>query len=280
MIFNWGYSLMQLYSKRLVNIALFELVRLFLTKRGLLAVAVFSICWLIVLRYAIGEAVNLLSSPDFAGFIDQIFGAIGLSKLLTWPEAELAVYWLIALYSFPSFCLFLCADQTVGDRQRGTLRFLSLRATRAEIIFGRFLGQLLILIALLSITLVATLAMLSYREPSLFVAASSHSLILLGYLVVAVMPYIALMGFINTFSRSARLAFIVAILFFAGGKIIVGLLTWQFPALEVLNYVFPGYQLADMAAQDAGLMLAVGLPLIQTIILLIAAERIFARSSL
>jgi ABC-type transport system involved in multi-copper enzyme maturation permease subunit len=280
MIFNWGYSLMQLHAKRLVNIALFELVRLFLTKRGLLAVAVFSICWLIVLRYAIGEAVNLLNSPDIAGFIDQIFGAIGLSKLLTWPEAELAVYWLIAVYSFPSFCLFLCADQTVGDRQRGTLRFLSLRATRAEIVLGRFMGQLLILIVLLSITLAATLAMFTYREPSLFFAGSSHSLILLGYLIVAVMPYIALMSFINTFSRSARLAFIVAILFFVGGKIIVGLLAWQFPALEVLNYIFPGYQLADMAAQDAGLMLAVGLPLIQTMILLIFAERIFARSSL
>jgi ABC-type transport system involved in multi-copper enzyme maturation permease subunit len=271
---------MQLHAKRLVNIALFELVRLFLTKRGLLAVAVLSICWLIVLRYAIGEAVNLLSSPDIAGFIDQIFGAIGLSKLLTWPEAELAVYWLIALYSFPIFCLFLCADQTVGDRQRGTLRFLSLRATRAEIILGRFIGQLLILIVLLSITLVATLAMLTYREPSLFFAGSSRSLVLLGYLVVAVMPYIALMSFINTFSRSARLAFIVAILFFVGGKIIVGLLAWTIPALEVLNYIFPGYQVADMAAQDAGLMLAVGLPLIQTMILLIFAERMFARSSL
>jgi hypothetical protein len=280
MIFNWGYSLMQLHAKRLLNIALFELVRLFLTKRGLFSVAVFSICWLIVLRYAIGEAVNVLNSPDIAGFIDQIFGAIGLSKLLTWPEAELAVYWLIALYSFPSFCLFLCADQTVGDRQRGTLRFLSLRATRVEIMLGRFIGQLLILIVLLSITLAATLAMLTYREPSLFFAGSSHSLTLLGYLVVAVMPYIALMSLINTFSRSARLAFITAILFFVGGKIIVGLLAWQFPALEVLNYIFPGYQLADMAAQDAGLMLAVGLPLVQTMILLFCAERIFARSSL
>ncbi|MFT6328576.1 MAG: ABC-type transport system involved in multi-copper enzyme maturation permease subunit [Bermanella sp.] len=280
MIFNWGYSLMQLHAKRSLDIALFELVRLFLTKRGLFAVAAFSICWLIVLRYAIGEAVNLLNSPNIAGFIDQVFGAIGLSKLLTWPQAELAVYWLIAVYSFPSFCLFLCADQTVGDRQRGTLRFLSLRATRAEIILGRFIGQLLILIVLLSITLAATLAMFTYREPSLFFAGLSHSLILLGYLVVAVMPFIALMSLINTFSRSARLAFIVAILFFVGGKVIVGLLAWQLPALEVLNYIFPGYQLADMAAQNAGLMLAVGLPLIQTMILLIFAERIFARSSL
>jgi Cu-processing system permease protein len=271
---------MQLNTKRLVNIALFELVRLFLTKTGLLAVAVFSICWLLVLRYGIAEAVNLLSSPDFSQFIDYIFGAAGLSKLLTWPEAELAIYWLIAVYSFPIFCLFLCTDQTVGDRQRGTLRFLSLRATRMEIILGRFIGQVLILITLLLITLLATLAMLAYREPSLFLPGLLRSFLLLAYLIIAVMPFIALMSFINTFARSARLAFVVAILFFAGGNIIIGLLTWPLPALAILNYIFPGYQLADLAAQDAGLMLSTGLPLIQTTVLLIFAERVFARSSL
>jgi Cu-processing system permease protein len=88
------------------------------------------------------------------------------------------------------------------------------------------------------------------------------------------------MSFINTFARSARLAFVVAILFFAGGNIIIGLLAWQLPSLEVLNYIFPGYQLADLAAQDASLMLSIGLPLIQTTVLLIFAERVFARSSL
>jgi ABC-type transport system involved in multi-copper enzyme maturation permease subunit len=149
-----------------------------------------------------------------------------------------------------------------------------------EIILGRFIGQVLILITLLLITLLATLAMLAYREPSLFFPSLSHSLLLLGYLIVAVMPFIALMSFINTFARSARLAFVVAILFFAGGNIIIGLLAWQLPSLEVLNYIFPGYQLADLAAQDASLMLSIGLPLIQTTVLLIFAERVFARSSL
>jgi len=31
----------------------------------------------------------------------DISGSIGLSKLLDWPEAEFAMYWLVALYSFP-----------------------------------------------------------------------------------------------------------------------------------------------------------------------------------
>ena len=93
--------------KRLANIAAFELVRLFLTKRGLLAVVAFSVCWFLILRYPIGQSVSLMSSVEFAGFVEGAFGAIGLSQLLTWPEAELAVYWLVALYSFPAFCLFL-----------------------------------------------------------------------------------------------------------------------------------------------------------------------------
>jgi len=269
-----------LHIKRLANIAAFELVRLFLTKRGLLAVVAFSVCWILILRYPIGQAVSLLGSPDFADFFNSIFGAIGFSKLLTWPEAELAVYWPIALYSFPVFCLFLCGDQTVGDRQRGTLRFLTLRATRAEIILGRFVGQVLILAVLLSLTIVATIVMLGFREPSLFISSVPRAFTLLLHLVITVMPFIALMTFLNTFARSSRLALVLAILFFAGGSIIVALLAWQVPVLESLNMMFPGYQINEVAGQNAGMLLGIGLPLLQTFTLLLMSERVFARSAL
>ncbi|AEP31386.1 ABC transporter permease subunit [Brumicola nitratireducens] len=269
-----------MHPKRLVGIAGFELVRLFLTKRGLLSVGAFLICWLLILRYPIAESGTLLSSTEFAGFFDSVFGAIGLSKLLTWAESELAVYWLIALYSFPSFCLFLSSDQTVGDKQRGTLRFLTLRATRSEILFGRFLGQVLITATLISVTLAATLAVLSFREPTLFVAAFSRSVLLFAYLLISVMPFIALMSFFNTFASTARSAIVFAVLFFTGGGILVGLLTWQLPALELLNLVFPGYQLDQMAGQNADTLLSIGLPLGQTFVLLLLAQRVFARSSI
>jgi Cu-processing system permease protein len=269
-----------LHPKRLANIAVFELVRLFLTKRGLVAVVTFAVCWLLIIRYPIGQSVSLLNSPEFAGFFNSVFGAIGIRQLLNWPEAELAVYWLIALYSFPSFCLFICGDQTVGDRSRGTLRFLTLRATRSEILVGRFIGQVLILAALLILTLLATLGILSYREPSLFVAALSRSSLLFVYLVISVMPFIALMSFLNTFASSAKLALVFAILFFTAGKIIINVLTWQIPQLAILNLMFPGYQLDQLAGQNAGLLLGIGLPLLQTLILLILAQRIFARSAI
>ena len=269
-----------MHPNRLANIARFELVRLFLTKRGLLAVATFTICWLIILRYPVGQAVSFLSSPEFKDMLSGAFGAIGLSKLLTWPEAELSVYWVIALYSFPSFCLFLCGDQTVGDRQLGTLRFLSLRATRSEILLGRFIGQVLILAVLILLTIVAALAMMSYRDPSLFASGLSRSVGIFAYLLVSAMPFIALMSFLNTIASSARLAFVFAILFFAGGNIIVALLSWQVPALGALDVIFPGYQFEQVAGQNASLLLGIGFPLLQTAILLILAERIFARTSI
>ncbi|KPH94055.1 hypothetical protein AMS58_13940 [Pseudoalteromonas porphyrae] len=270
----------QLNPKRLLNITLFELTRLFLTKRGLLAVAAFTICWLLILRYPVGQAVSTMSSPELAAVAQHIFGVIGLSKLLMWPEAELAMYWLIALYSFPIFCLFLCSDQIVGDRQRGTLRFLSLRATRTEILFGRFLGQVLILAILITITLVATVATLAFRESSLLLSGLNRSLVLFFYLVVTVLPFIALMTFLNTIARSSRLTVIMAILFFAVGNIVVSLMSWQLPIFAILNYIFPGVQLEQVAGQNADLFSSIGIPLLQTVVLLVAAQRIFSRSSL
>lgn len=270
----------QIHPQRLLKIAQFELVRLFMTKRGLLAVAAFTICWLLVLRYPIGQAVSIISSPEMAELAKQVFGAIGLSKLLDWPEAELAMYWLIALYSFPCFCLFICSDQIVGDKQRGTLRFLTLRATRNEILFGRFLGQVLILAALMAVTLIATLAVMVFRDASLLMHGLSRSFIMLCYLIVAVMPFIALMALLNTFARSARLALVLAILFFSLGNIVIGILAWQIPALSVLDYIFPGVQLDQMAGQNSSLFSSLGIPLLQSAILLLVAQRIFVRSSL
>jgi Cu-processing system permease protein len=138
----------------------------------------------------------------------------------------------------------------------------------------------MILAVLILITIAATLAMLTYRDPGLFSSGLTRSFELFGFIIVTITPFVALMSFFNTFASSARLAFVFAILFFTAGKIIVALLTWQVSALSVLEYVFPGYQLEQMAGQNGGLMLNLGLPLLQTTILLIVAQRIFARSSI
>ena len=266
--------------RRLTQIAGFELVRMFLTKRGLIALAAFAVVWLVILRYPIGQAVGIISSPDFEQIARDISGSIGLNKLFDWPEAEFAMYWLIALYSFPVFSLFICSDQTVGDRERGTLRFLSLRSTRFEILFGRFLGQLAVLTCLVGITLVATLAVLGFRDPSLLVGGVGRAVSIFLILIVTFAPFVALMSLINTFASSSRLSIVLAILYFTAGGIIVGLLEWQIPALSVLDYLFPGVQIELLAGQNLPLLSALAIPLVQTAVLLAVAQRIFARSSL
>ena len=265
---------------RLTQIAGFELVRMFLTKRGLIALAAFALVWLVILRYPIGQAVGIISSPDFEQIARDISGSIGLNKLLDWPEAEFAMYWLIALYSFPVFSLFICSDQTVGDRERGTLRFLSLRSTRFEILFGRFLGQLAVLTCLVGITLIATLAVLGFREPSLLAGGLGRAVSIFLILIVTFTPFVALMSLINTFASSSRLSIVLAILYFTAGGIIVGLLEWQIPALSVLDYLFPGVQIELLAGQNLPLLSALAIPLVQTAVLLVVAQRVFARSSL
>ena len=265
---------------RLTQIAGFELVRMFLTKRGLIAMAAFALVWLLILRYPIGQAVSIISAPNFEQMARDISGSIGLSKLLDWPEAEFAMYWLIALYSFPLFAIFISSDQTVGDRERGTLRFLSLRSTRVEILFGRFLGQLGVLACLLAITLVATLGVLGYREPSLLMGGLSRAVSIFIIMVVVLSPFVALMSLINTFARSSRLAIVLAILYFAGGGIIVGILAWQVPALNALDYLFPGVNSELLAGQNLPLLSALGVPLIQSAVFIAIAHRIFTRSSL
>ncbi|MBQ4800716.1 ABC transporter permease subunit [Pseudoalteromonas sp. MMG006] len=266
--------------RRLTHIAGFELVRMFLTKRGLIALAAFALVWLIILRYPIGQAVSIISAPDFEQLARDISGSIGLSKLLDWPESEFAMYWLIALYSFPLFAIFICSDQTVGDRERGTLRFLSLRSTRFEILFGRFLGQLAVLACLVGITLIATLAVLGFRDPSLLAGGFFRALSIFLTLVVTLSPFVALMSLINTIARSSRLAIVLAILYFAGGGIVVGILAWQIPALNALDYLFPGVNSELLAGQNLPIMTALGVPLLQSVVLIAIGHRIFTRSSL
>lgn len=264
---------------RLTQVASFELTRMFCTKRGLIALVAFSLVWLLILRYPIGQAVDIINSPNFESMARDISGAIGLGKLLDWPEPELSMYWLVALYSFPLFSLFVCSDQTVGDRARGTLRFLLLRSTRTEILLGRFFGQLLIMACLVLITLTASVLVLALREPSLLLGGISRAISMFGGLLLVLCPFIAIMSLINIFARSSRIALVFAVLFFSAGNLIVELLVWNAPILSVLEYIFPGVQISQLAMQSLSLQSTVAIPLLQTVLFLFIAERVFARSS-
>lgn len=265
---------------RLFTLAKFELVRLFLTKRGLLAVAAFTLVWLVILYYPVNSAVDIVGSEQFRDVIANVVGALGLSALLKWQVSELAIYWPIAVYSFPLFAIVIASDQLCSDRTRKTLRFIALRSTRNEILFGRFIGQSVIISLLILITLFATSAMALFRDFSLLMPAVTKSMAISVELLIIVLPFIALMTLFNSFMGSAKLVLVSTVLFFTLGKLLVAFITWNIPAASVLALAFPGEQISQTLNQAAVAWQNYAIPIIQTAVYLLIASGLMKRSSI
>jgi ABC-type transport system involved in multi-copper enzyme maturation permease subunit len=250
-------------------IARFEIFRLFGSPRGWFALTAFAVIWFVILRYPIFEASSALQQADTQLMLSRIFGMIGLYKLMAWPLPELIAYWLISLLLLPLAVVVASADQTSSDRCRGTLRFLTLRTSRDSIFFGRFLGQWLVQILLICISLLATLGMAVWRQHSLSLAALEAALIMGLNLIIVLAPFTALMALCSVLVRSSRLAICLAIV---GGGALIGVISWAgwyFPdVLQLLQYL-PGAQLpALLANQGWATLQEAMLPLIQTLVLL------------
>ena len=271
---------MNITLSRLSNIVTFEIVRLFKTKRGLLALLAFATIWFIILYYFISTAADIVSSRSFERMAYDLFGALGLSALLDWPVSEYAIYWLVAVYFFPIFALSVCSDQICSDKQRGTLRFITLRSTRAELILGRYLGQLLIVTILILMTSIATAVLASIRDLALLPASLQIGAKLCFELFIVVMPFIALMSLLNTLVNSARLAIVAAMLFFGLGPLIIAVIKYQFGQEFYLNLLFPGGQISSILSQSSVVASHYALPVIQTIVLLVASNLIMKRASI
>ena len=271
---------MNINLSRLANIITFELVRLFKTKRGLLALSAFATIWFILLYYFISSASEMINSASFEGIVESFFGTLGLSALLDWPVSEYAIYWLVAVYFFPMFALMVCSDQFCSDNQRGTLRFITLRVTRAELVLGRYLGQLLIIAILIFMTLVATTISACIRDISLLSDSIQIGVKLWLELIIIVMPFIALMSLLNTLVNSARLAIVVASLFFGLGPLIVSFITYQFGQDFYLNLIFPGGQISSVLSQNSMIASQYGLPVIQTLLLLMGSHLMMKRAAI
>jgi len=265
---------------RLSNIISFEMVRLFKTKRGLLSLLAFATIWFIILYYFISSAADIVNSNSFESMASDLFGALGLSSLLEWPVSEYAIYWLVAVYFFPMFALSVCSDQICSDKHRGTLRFLTLRSTRTEIILGRYLGQLFIIAVLIVMTALATAVLASIRDLSLLLASLQLGAKLSFEVIIVVMPFIALMTLLNTWVHSARFAIVAAVLFFSLGPLVIAFINYQFGQEFYLNLLFPGEQIESILSQSGVVASQYWLPLIQTLVLLFASNLVMKRASI
>ena len=262
-------------------LAQFEVKKMLFNPRGLIALAAFALVWLLILLYPISSASSFLINPDFSGIIEGIFGPDAVSELFKWPVAELAVYWIAALYIFPLFSIFVSADQFATDKSRGTFRFLTLRAGRDSLFFGRFIGHMALQSILLCLTVIATILLAANRDMSLLLPALISGLIVTLNLIIVLLPYTALMAILSLYASSARQATIYAILVWAAMSISIAIINNYLPIISELKWILPGSQISLMInTQGLQTFMYAPVALVQAGILLFLGKVYINRSAL
>ena len=265
----------------LLLISQFELKRSFATRNGLLSIVTFAVVWCVILLYPLRFSAELLVQeqglmPDFS-FVD----VIGLGSLQQWPIPEFGLFWRFALLIFPLLSITLAADQTCSDRERGTLGFIVVRSSRDRVFFGRFAGVMVIQALLISATALSTLALVLHRDAALLSSAVPDLLGVTVNLVLAVLPFTAMMAALSATVKSARQATVWAILIWTFLAAIIGGFAYYLPTLAFLKVLVPGYQLSNLAQLSGWQTLQPAyVPLSQSLLLLAVGRWIMARQTL
>ena len=266
--------------RRLLLITQFELQRLFTTKKGLLYLITFAVVWLLILFYPIRIAAEFFSQTN-PTHGNLFFEFIGMGSLMNWQVAEFGVYWRFALFLFPMLSIMIAADQTSSDRERGTLRFLTLRTSRDSLFFGRFTAVMVIQVLMIIITLVTTFLLSLYRDSSVFLAAFNSAIAISVNMLIILLPFTALMAALSAAFNSARQSTMWAILILVFSAGIINLLSSYLPVLHMLKIFVPGYYSDELAhlAEWEPLQLAY-VSLLQTVIFLALGRWIMMKQSL
>ncbi len=269
------------FLNQLLLICLFELTRLFFTKKGLLYLSTFAVVWYFVLMYPIRFSADVLAQGQYTLQGGQFFQFMGFGSLLNWQVPEFGVFWRFALVMFPLLCVIITADQTCSDRERGTLRFLALRTSRESIFFGRFTGVVMTQAILIFATLFTTLAVVIYRDSSLLAIAINSAVAIAVNLLIILLPFTAMMAALSATVKSARQATVWAILVWSFLAGIISGLSYYLPGLNFLEILIPGYQMAELAQlrEWTALQLAY-IPVLQTVVLLVLGHWIMSRQAL
>jgi hypothetical protein len=261
--------------------SLLELKRGFATGKGLLSLVTFGVVWYFILLYPLRFAAELLVEDKGLKQNFSFFDFIGFRSLQHWSIPEFGVFWQIALTIFPMLSITLAADQTCSDRERGTLRFVVLRSSRDRVFFGRFAGVMLIQALLIGATAFSTLALVLYRDATLFSSALLDLLALIINLILIVLPFTAMMAALSAQVKSARQVTIWAILIWTFLAGIISGLAYYLPALDFLKCLIPGYQLSNLAQLTGWQTLHLAyIPLLQSLILLAFGRWIMTRQAL
>ena len=264
----------------LILIGKFELQRLFTTRKGLLNLLTFLTVWSLILIYPIRFSADFYSQNQSANG-SSLLDLIGFGSWLNWQIPEFGVYWRFALYLFPMLAIMTASDQTCSDRDRGTLRFLTLRTSRDHLFFGRFLGAVAIQLLLILITLATTLLLITYREGTLSSASLNSASAIAINLIIVLLPFIALMAMLSASLKSAKQATVWAILILTFLTGIINITSSYLPMLDALKLLIPGYQMTELAqlSEWEPLRLAY-IPILQTLVLLAIGRWVMIRQDL
>jgi len=269
------------FLDHLLLISQFELKRSFATRSGLLSIVTFTVVWCVILLYPLRLAAELLVQEKglMQGF--SFLDVIGFGSLQKWPIPEFGLFWHFALLIFPLLSIMLAADQTCSDRERGTLRFIVVRSSRDRVFFGRFAGVMVIQALLIGAAALSTLALVLYRDAALFSSAVPDLLVVTVNVILAVLPFTAMMAALSAKVKSARQATVWAILIWTFLAAIIGGLAYYLPTLAFLTFLVPGYQLSNLAELSGWHTLQLAyVPLLQSLILLAVGRWTMARRTL
>lgn len=258
-----------------------ELLRSFASKGGLFVTGMFILTWSWLLFYPIRFAAEAMGNPEAGSLILVVLGWLGLEALNNWSLSEFAVYWAVALYLFPIFSLFMSADQMISERNRGGLRFLTLRCSRGKIFFGRFIGHMTIQACLLAVTLGITYLLLLVNNLSLWSEGLLVLPLLFLNLILVISPFVALMSLFSVVIKSVRIAILLAIIILVLASMIINLIAAEFHIVSLLNYLVPGIQVAEMAQLSANSAVSLLLiPIFQSSCFLTLGYGLFKRQSI
>jgi ABC-type transport system involved in multi-copper enzyme maturation permease subunit len=242
---------------------------------------IFIIIWTLLLFYPIRYSAEAMHNPDTSSLMLSALSMMGLEPLKDWLLAEFAIYWIVALFLFPASSLLMATDQMITERNRGGLRFLTLRCSRWQIFFGRFSGHLLIQASLIIITLVLTYLLLVLNDTQYWLDGLKIMPLLLLNLVLFVCPFIALMSLLSVVMNSVRMASLMAVSILLFGGLIVNYGASYLPFLSLLNYWIPGSQMMEMAKSTPDMaLLTMWNPLMQTSGFLLLGYGLFKRQAI
>jgi ABC-type transport system involved in multi-copper enzyme maturation permease subunit len=248
------------------TMVLLELERTFTHHQGLIYLLAFMVFWMLLLKYAVFSQILMM--------MNQVAGMDDLPSML------FANFFKVAMYLLPVLSLFIAANQTGTDRERGTLRFITLYCSRDAIFFSRFMSQVIVHTILIIFAAVSTL-IFGMVQGDLPLTAMSHAMVAAANLVLIILPFIALMAVLSALVKSPRQATFYAGIIWSVASGAISLLSHYVPPASVLNILVPGMQFSQLGELSGSAMFTLAyVPLFQCTVLLLLGREIMRRKSL